>query len=123
MATYAVKVIVFLKKKPGTSREHFERYYDEKHAPLALTLVGSPMGKYTRNYLKSDPANAQHDLTCDGITEFWFRTEQDWKEFNELRASPEITKILDADEANFVDISNIRYSIVREVEDNSHLGT
>jgi len=64
-----VKSVTLIKRKPGTSREEFMRYYEEVHAPLGLKHFPT-FRRYVRNYVIPTPGAPEPDFDC--ITEIWF---------------------------------------------------
>ena len=90
-----VKLIHYLKTRPGESQESFDRRWRDEHAPLVLEAL-RPLGvlrKYVQNpRLPLDPAFFKGTLfeaggvgQHGGIEEFWF---PDLKSLSRLRADP-----------------------------------
>lgn len=121
----AIKQIALLRRKPGMSRDDFIAYYENNHAPLAeriLTKNGKcifagysrtfpvPAGNFSMNHLE----HAQPEIDFDVISEFWFWNQEDYDDFLQLCAQPEIGEALAKDEENFFDRSKITIFMVDE---------
>ena len=108
----AVKVIFFLKRKPGTTHEHFRAHYENSHVKLAQKYVGHLLLDYKRNYPQfatlnpsNVPAGAQpapYDIGYDCITEMWVKDETALGEMSRIFNDPAINPILVADELKFL---------------------
>ena len=65
----AYKLLLFLKRKPGTSLAEFRAHYEERHVPLCLPYMAGPV-RYLRRYI--EPVEAQDEPAFDVVTELWF---------------------------------------------------
>jgi uncharacterized protein (TIGR02118 family) len=104
-----IKVMLFLKRKPGLTHEEFRNYYESTHAPLALRHT--PLEKYARNFFSTGLDGSEPPYDC--VTEFWFKDEKTWNDTRAWAQTPE-GKVLAIDEANFMDRSSMRVFVVEE---------
>lgn len=78
MAEKIYKILLFMKRRPGMTREEFREYYENHHVPLALKYA-SGLKQYVRRYLEPKPrleTGDGEDLGYDVITELWFDDEK-----------------------------------------------
>ncbi|MET0240841.1 MAG: EthD domain-containing protein [Sphingobium sp.] len=75
MAGEIYKILIFLKRRPGMSREDFQTYYETQHAPLCLKYTPPGVSRYFRRYVQpmTDPATGEPiEMDFDVVTELWF---------------------------------------------------
>ena len=63
-----VKLLALLFKKPGLTDEEFNRYWREKHGPLAAKIIPG-LRKYTQSHFIRRPDSND---AGDGFAELWF---------------------------------------------------
>src|SRR4029450_10874409 len=51
-----IKIMIFIRKKDGLSRDEFIDYYENRHVPLINSRVGQFLTGYIRNYIDPDAA-------------------------------------------------------------------
>lgn len=108
-----IKIIYFLKRKPGTSPEQFRNHYESSHVLLAKKYVGHLLNDYVRNYptfALLNPSNipvgtapASYDIGYDCITEMHVADQQAVEEITRIFNAPDINPILVEDELKFLD--------------------
>jgi EthD domain-containing protein len=112
------KVLAFLKRKPGMSREEFRAYYETRHTALIAELAPPPPGAYRRNFLMiGDAANVgAEDLDFDVVTELEFADRGEYGRWFAALTAPGSRERVEADESNFIDQGKFRVCVV-EVEE------
>ena len=118
MTTTYYKILLFMKRKPGTTVEAFRDYYENRHVPLCAKYA-SGMKRYIRRYL--DPqthaeSGRNDELPYDVITELWFDDEQVFKGTVKYLSSSVMPDEVVEDEKRFLDRSCMRMATVVEVE-------
>jgi len=102
-----VKVLTFLKRKPGMAVEEFQQYWLRRHPAVVTRLPG--VRRYVQShalasaYRKGEPA-------WDGIAEVW---AEDTDALRAMTRSPE-HEAVQADEANFIERSTMGVIITEE---------
>jgi len=110
-----LKVIAFLKRKPGMTMEEFIDHYETKHVPLGMKYA-TKIKHYSRRYLypAAYPFGVKHELDCDVLTELWLddlkALEENWAALRQ----PEAFAALSGDEMKVFDTSKNRLAIVDE---------
>lgn len=72
------KILLLMKRKPGTTMAEFEDYYENRHVPLCAPYMAG-IARYFRRYLAPQPhaeSGANDELPYDVITEMWFDDEE-----------------------------------------------
>jgi uncharacterized protein (TIGR02118 family) len=112
------KLIVLLKRKPGTSVAEFRDYYETRHAKLVAESAPL-MRNYVRNYL-TPVGNDLYAIDAappyDCVTEAWFDSEEDFTNTVGAILTPEKAAEIAADEERFLDKPAIRWFTVDVVE-------
>ncbi len=102
-----IKSIVVAHRKAGLTREEFNRYWKNEHAPLAAKLIPG-VRRYVQNHLVEIPGM---EYEGDGIVEMWYDNVESWQEsMKYIRSSRELAE----DGARFCDLTNARVWIVEE---------
>lgn len=105
-----VKLICFVRRKPGMDAEEFHRYWREQHGPLvASTKSGGHALRYEQNHRVREHWD---QAGYDGVTEQWFRSVDDF--FASLQEDD--YHLIEADIAKFIDVDSLEWMITDEPE-------
>ena len=106
-----VKLIAFLKRKPGMSVEDFHRHWREVHGELIRrTKSGGHAVRYEQNRRAAADYGLPGRSDFDGVTEQWFRSLDD---FHASLAEDDYAEIA-ADMEHFLDTSSIVWIMTDE---------
>lgn len=106
-----IKVMLFVKRKPGLTREAFRARYESGHVALAVSELPHLL-RYHRSYVR--PVKGLPEPDFDVCTEFWFKDWEAWKATSAYAMGPETGRTLADDEAVFMDRASMRYVVVEE---------
>jgi hypothetical protein len=111
------KVIALLRKRADISREAFIDYYENRHAPLILSVFPS-IAAYRRNFADFSSAFVSDaaPFDFDVVTEVEFADRAGYDEMLALHADPVVGETIAEDEANFVDRDFTRMFVVESRE-------
>jgi uncharacterized protein (TIGR02118 family) len=97
-----VKLICFVRRKPGMGADEFHRYWREVHGPLvASTKSGGHALRYEQNHRVREHWDQQG---YDGVTEQWFRSVDDF--FASLQEN----------DYHLIDVDSLEWMIAEEPE-------
>jgi len=102
-----VKVVTFVRRKPGMPRDEFQQYWRARHPEVVLALPG------VRRYVQSHalpPVAGAPEPPYDGIAEVW---ADDTRALREMTRSPRYAAV-QADEANFIDRGSMGVVVTEE---------
>lgn len=103
-----IKLMIFIARKDGLSREEFIDYYETQHVPLAWR-IGPRIAAYKRNYFTAKAYGpntlAVPPFDFDVVTELCFATPEDYAAFKTALREPGVRKQIDDDEKKFQDQS------------------
>jgi uncharacterized protein (TIGR02118 family) len=96
-----IKLICFVRRKPGMSGDEFHRYWRDVHGPLvARTKSGQHALRYEQNHAVGD------DDGYDGVTVQWYQSVDDFyasiREDDYAEIAADIEKFLDTSRLQFV---------------------
>jgi hypothetical protein len=106
-----IKVMLFVKRKEGLTREAFRDRYETGHVPLAIRELEHLRG-YARNFVA--PTRGLPEPEFDVVTEFWFEDWEAWKATSAYALGEETGRALAEDEAVFMDRASMRFVVVDE---------
>ena len=107
-----IKLTFCLRRLPHLSREEFQVYWREKHAPL-VAKHAEVLGilRYVQNHTSHDNLNASMQASrggppaYDGVAELWFKSEEAMAANNSAAAAKAGAELLE-DEQKFIDLAN-----------------
>ena len=120
-----IKLLIFMKRKPGLSRQEFIDYYENNH----IVLIAKHFGEFQADYRRSYPeeaapfgltgvADSQEDAKAgvefDVLTEIWLKDRATMDAMFAKNAQPDVAAEVAADEENFVDRASVRFYISEE---------
>ncbi|MCP5378827.1 MAG: EthD domain-containing protein [Novosphingobium sp.] len=105
-----IKMVVNVYRKPGMSKEEFDRYWLEDHGALVRRL-GKAMGfvRYVQSHNIPDPdieafrVGRGWDEPSDGITEVWWESRESMEAALASEEGQRASQLLYEDEQKFVD--------------------
>ena len=111
-----IKLVCFLRRRPGMSGADFHRHWLESHGPL---IAGTPelarhIVRYEQNHrLDGDQAGPPGDGDFDGATVQWLDSMQSFRAFVE---EPAYAELVAPDEQRFLDRGNLIVLFTHEEE-------
>ena len=110
------KILLFMKRRPGMSRDEFMRYYEDRHVPLALKYANG-MTAYKRTFLQPRThfeTGECAELDFDVITELSFEDEETWSRTLKYLATGPMPDEIVEDEKQLFDRSSFRVATSTE---------
>ena len=104
-----IKGIALVVRKAGLSAEAFHRHWREVHAPLALRI--HQIRRYVQCHRKPLAVPGFDNVPYSGVAEVWF---DDLAGLYELPNIPAYINGAQADEPNFLDMSELKFLATRE---------
>lgn len=115
-----IKILCFMRRKPGLSMAEFKAYYEEEHVPLIQRLMPF-YAEYRRNFVEERQHETGHmiqdrssDLDFDVLTELLYADEAMYQKNLDALADAEIGAIVREDEEKFLDRASMRVVIADE---------
>ena len=104
------KIMWLLKRKPGTTHEHFRNHYETSHSVLGQKYFGHLIQSYQRNYnmARAKDGGNERASDYDCVTIWEMPDAEAVDEIYRIMGNPEIGKIFLDDEARFLDSSATR---------------
>jgi len=116
-----IKLVYCLRRRADVLPAEFNRYWREQHGPLVTGFVATMRAvRYVQSHtLDSDLNDAFRTSrglapAYDGITEVWWRSEDDLRASMASEAGRQAYQALQDDEARFIDFSQSRVFMTRE---------
>ena len=107
-----IKLTFCLHRRPGLSREEFQRYWSENHAPLVKKHAEAlRIHRYLQKHTLDDDLNAALRAgrggpeEYDGVAELWWRTREDMVAATSTPEGQAAGRELLEDEGRFIDLS------------------
>lgn len=108
-----IKLTFCLRRLPHLSREDFQRYWRETHAPLVAARAKTlGIVRYEQVHTGFEALNASIQASrggpepYDGIAEIWFESEAAMQAAAQNPGVAEAARELLEDERNFIDLAN-----------------
>ena len=102
-----IKTIALAHRKEGLTRAEYNKYWLEKHGPLAARLIPY-VKKYVQDHFIEVPGM---EFAGDGIVEMWYDDVASWQaSMQAIGASPELAR----DGANFARMADGGFWVVEE---------
>ena len=118
-----IKLIMCLKRNPQLTREAFQDYWKNNHAPLFMQNAHiMRTRKYVQSHTITSPLNDGMKQSrgmqdeYDGVAEVWFESEAELMEAMGSAEMAELGQVLVEDEQKFIDHAASCAFIVNEVE-------
>lgn len=119
-----IKIVLFLKKKAGLSRQEFIDYYENHHVPLIVKHTGHFMLAYKRSFIDwDDPLSAASadtfgassgEAAFDVVTEILVKDRATMTAMFATASEAELAAIIAADEEKLFDRPSSRMLIADE---------
>ncbi|MBI4596567.1 MAG: EthD domain-containing protein [Candidatus Tectomicrobia bacterium] len=103
-----LKLITFIKRKPGMGVDEFHRYWREVHGQIAKKIPG--IRKYIQCHTTASGYQDGKEPLYDGTAEVWF---DDLEALRRSAGTAEYKATM-ADEANFIDPALRKFIITEE---------
>jgi len=107
-----VKLVFCLRRLPHLSRDDFQRYWREQHAPLVARHADAlRIRRYVQLHTRTDDVNAALRASrggpeeYDGIAELWWRDRDDLLAATASEAGQQASRELLEDERRFIDLA------------------
>jgi len=107
-----VKLVFCLRRLPHLSRDDFQRYWREQHAPLVARHADAlRIRRYVQLHTRTDDINAALRASrggpeeYDGIAELWWRDRDDLLAATASEAGQQASRELLEDERRFIDLA------------------
>jgi uncharacterized protein (TIGR02118 family) len=117
-----VKLVFCLRRKDGLTREEFQTYWREKHAPLVASHAATlGIRRYVQAHTTTTPFNAALQASrggpneYDGVAELWWDSLDSLAAGSSSDAGQVASAALFEDERQFIDLSSSPLFLVDEL--------
>ncbi len=117
-----IKLVYCLRRRPEFSREEFQRYWRENHAPLVKKHSGTlRIQRYVQVHTSDHPLTAALRSSragpepFDGVAELWFESAEDLQAGGATPEGRQAGRELLDDEKRFIDVSQSPIWIADEI--------
>lgn len=107
-----IKLVFCLKRRPELTREEFQKYWYETHAPLVKSHAATlRIKRYVQVHTRDHPMNAAiresrgTPAEYDGVAELWFESFEDMAANTSPETAAAGAELLE-DERKFIDLAN-----------------
>jgi EthD domain len=115
-----IKIIMLMKKRADITREEFIDYYDNKHVPFMHKILSKGAAIHRRNFViphvadlgGADNLDADTGRDYDVICEVFYENKEAADSVMRDYENPEIARLTELDEANFVMPGSIKRYVV-----------
>jgi hypothetical protein len=108
------KMLILIKRRPGTSLEEFRDHYEQRHSKFAVEVAAAVgMSRYTRRYLQPISGG---EFDYDVLTECWFDDRAKFEMVVASMAKGQLSPEIVADEQRFMDRTKTRFFTVVECD-------
>lgn len=106
-----IKFVYMVNRIEGMTAEAFVEHHREHHAPLFTSIPEAR--QYVKRYTVSHPVPAASypNPAYDGLTEIWF---ENWDDHDAFFASENYKKLVNPDEATFIDLASVATMVTDE---------
>lgn len=118
-----IKFVMCLRRHPDLSREQFQDYWRNEHAPLFQSFAATHQAKrYVQDHTIDTPMNQVLRESrgmleeFDGVAEVWFESEEAFVAAMSSPEGQELGATLHADESKFIDHSRSTAFLAQEHE-------
>jgi uncharacterized protein (TIGR02118 family) len=108
-----IKLVFCLRRKDGLSREEFQTYWRQTHAPLVASVAETlNIRRYVQVHTADTPMNAairasrQGPEEYDGVAELWWDSFESLAEPGATEAGQQAGALLLEDERRFIDLEH-----------------
>ena len=107
-----IKVTFALRRRPSLSRQDFQRYWREEHAPLVVQHAKTlGVSRYVQNHTVNTSASSALATArgapidhFDGVAELWWESLDDLTAGTSIAAGRDAARALLRDERSFIDL-------------------